>query len=424
MSSRQSCSVAKFLSAVIPTCLLVLALMTQPAQAQKFKVFHTFHGKDGVNPIGELVRDAAGNIYGTTGEGGSGKCGDFGCGTAFKMSKAGKLIWTHSFNSANGETPYAGLLRDTAGNLYGTTDEGGDRSCTPPYGCGTLFKLNTTGKETVIHKFSGSPDGNTTEALLVKDSVGNLYGTTLWGGTSGIGTVFEVDAAGKEMILHNFTGSPDGEFPYTGVIRDAAGSLYGVTDAGGEYCCGTVYKIDTASNETVLYSFTGGSDGDGPDSVLLADPEGNLYGTTKAGGNSGCAGSGCGVIFEVSPHSDGTWTESVLYAFCSLSNCADGRLPGRGPLVRDATGNLYGTTSWGGTSPCHGSGCGVVFELDTTGKETVLHSFTGGKDGAFPLTGLTLDTRGNLYGATLGGGDLSCTIGTNGGCGVLFKISP
>jgi uncharacterized repeat protein (TIGR03803 family) len=430
MRSKKLFCAARSIFVIFVTLLMASIVVLAQTQETKFEVLHTFHGKDGVNPIGQLVLDAVGNIYGTTGEGGSGKCENFGCGTAFKMSKTGKVLWQYSFSGANGRAPLAGLLRDKSGNLYGTAGYGGkinNHICPDGEACGVVFELNATGKEErVLHKFAGPPDGYFPQALLVGEA-GSLYGTTYLGGDDEWGTVFEVDGIGKETILHSFAGPPDGggdgAYVYTGVIRDAAGNLYGVTDAGGAYCCGTVYKIDSYGNETLLYSFTGYSDGDGPDSVLVADSAGNLYGTTEAGGNGECGGSGCGVVFELSPHSDGSWTESVLYVFCSLSNCVDGSLPWKGPLVRDANGNLYGTTMWGGTSRCNGSGCGVVFKLDMTGKETVLHSFGDEPDGAYPYSGLTMDSSGNLYGAALQGGDLTCKIGNGQGCGTLFKIT-
>jgi len=178
-----------------------------------------------------------------------------------------------------------------------------------------------------------------------------------------------------------------------------------------------VFELDSAGNETVLYGFTGGADGGVPDSVLLEDSAGNLYGTTEQGGNSECTGgAGCGVVFKLSPQSGGGWSETVLYTFCSLSNCADGAYPGTGPLVMDPAGNLYGTTYFGGTYDD-----GVVFKLDTAGNETILHTFTGGADGGFPNAGLIRDNAGNLYGTASGGG---ATCYTSFTCGVVFKITP
>jgi uncharacterized repeat protein (TIGR03803 family) len=430
MRSKKPFSAGKSTFVIFITLLLASAIVPTQAQARKFKVLHTFHGRDGGGPMGVLVRDSAGNIYGTAG-GGTGKCSKFGCGTVFKLDKVGKEVWLHSFGGGNGRQPMAGLLRDAAGNLYGTTVFGG--TMTPAcggaqgFGCGVVFKLDKTGKETVLYKFKGTPDGLAPEALLVGDKSGNLYGTTYQGGDHTLGAVFKIDKNGRETILHSFAGpidgGGDGAFSYEGVIQDAAGNLYGVTDAGGANCCGVVYKVDTTGKETLLYSFTGFSDGDGPDSVLVADAAGNLYGTTRVGGNSGCTGGGgCGVVFELSAHSDGSWTESVLYTFCSLPNCADGAQPLTGPLVRDSSGNLYGTTYFGGANHnCDVDGCGAVFKLDTKGDETVLHSFTGGADGEFPYAGLTMDSHGNLYGTTQGGGAICYTSFT---CGVVFKITP
>jgi uncharacterized repeat protein (TIGR03803 family) len=417
MQSKKPRSVARSVPAVFIIVLLALAITAHPAQAQTFKVLHTFKGREGYAPMGVLVRDRAGNIYGTTSAGGTGKCH---CGTAFKLNKNGKQVWLHSFQGVNGYSPSAGMLRDTAGNLFGTTEEGGDTNCNSPYGCGTVFKLNDkTGKETMLHKFTGPPDGLLPEALLVEDATGNLYGPTYIGGNLGLGAVFKIDTAGQETVLYNFSGGSDGCFPYPGVTLDSAGNLYGVTAIGGSGFgnsgYGVVFKVDTAGNETVLHTF-GGPDGANPDSVLLFDSQGNLYGTTEHGGNSQC-GMGCGTVFKLSP--DGS--ESVLYAFCSLSNCTDGKEPGTGPLVRDSAGNLYGTTYFGGTSGCNGAGCGVVFKLDPTGKETVLHSFTGGADGAFPYAGLVMDAARALYGTASGGGGTSCKPN---GCGELFKITP
>jgi uncharacterized repeat protein (TIGR03803 family) len=290
-----------------------------------------------------------------------------------------------------------------------------------------VFELDTSGGGTVRYKFKGYPDGYFPEALLIQDPAGNLYGTTYLGGEHGLGTVFKVDKSGKETVLYSFAGAPDGNDPSPGVIRDVAGNLYGVTALGGngtscDFGCGTVYELDTTGKETILHEFEGGNDGADPGSVLLFDSEGNLYGTTSAGGNPReCGGSGCGTVFELSPQSDGTWTETILYTFCSVTGCTDGEEPGSGPLVRDSKGNFYGTTYFGGTHfNCNGDGCGTVFKLDKAGKETVLHSFTGGPDGNSPSPGLIMDKVGALYGTASAGGDTSC----QNGCGTVFRIDP
>jgi uncharacterized repeat protein (TIGR03803 family) len=393
-------------------------------QAQTFKVLHTFHGapKDGDGPEGTLVRDTAGNLYGTTAGGGNGRggCVKFGgCGTVFKMDKSGRRIWQYSFKLPRGFDSVAGLLMDKAGNLYGTTYLGGDTKCPGnQYGCGTVFKLDKTGKQTVLHKFTNTPDGVNPDSPLVEDPAGNLYGTTEYGGAyNAYGAVFEVDKNGKETVLYSFTGRAD-ECRPVGVTLGPDGDLYGVAQ-GGSTCnaYGAVFKLDKAGNFTLLYEF-GGSDGKYPDSTLVFDAEGNLYGETGDGGSSTGCPFGCGVVFELSPNR----TETVLYNFCSLSGCADGAAPG-GNLVWDGAGDLYGITNRGGTySDCNGDTCGAVFKLDAANNETVLHSFTGGADGAFPLTGLIVDRAGDIYGTAPFGGDLSCQPPY--GCGVVFKITP
>jgi uncharacterized repeat protein (TIGR03803 family) len=430
--SKKPLSVGKPTFVIFIALLLASAVVTSQAEAQtyKFKVLHTFHGKDGSFPTGTLTRDSAGNLYGTTSGGGTGGCDGYGCGTVFKMNKRGKEYWLYSFKGTNEINPAAGVLRDASGNLYGTTEFGGTITAAcggvQAGGCGTVFKVDKAGRGSVLYKFKGTPDGFNPQALLVNDPLGNLYGTTYLGGASGVGAVFKLDASGKEIKLHSFAGPPegggDGAFSYEGPIRDARGNLYGVTSRGGTYGAGAVYELNAAGVETLLYSFSGGSDGSDPDSVLLLDSKGNLYGTTAAGGNSECGGAGCGVVFELSPQTGGGWSETVLYAFCSFSDCVDGEEPVGGPLARDPAGNIYGTTIFGGRyRNCNGDACGVVFKLDPTGKETVLHSFTGGADGAFPVAGLTMDSSGNLYGTAWQGGAQCFTSYT---CGVVFKITP
>jgi uncharacterized repeat protein (TIGR03803 family) len=291
---------------------------------------------------------------------------------------------------ADGATPKAGLLRDAAGNLYGTTYYGGTSNF------GTVFKLDTTGEETVLHSFTGVPDGRYPYAGLVRDAAGNLYGTTYYGGASncflGCGTVFMLDTTGAETVLHSFTGVPDGENPYAGVVRDQAGNLYGTTvngGAGGSGSYGTVFKVDTTGTETVLYSFRNGNNGVAPRAGLLRDPAGNLYGTAFGGANND------GIVFKL----DTTGAGTVLHTFTGEADGKDGVFPFAG-LIRDAAGNLYGTTSQGGAFGYWGT----VFKLDTTGKETVLYSFTGGADGSYPYAGLVRDPAGNLYGSTKNGG--------------------
>jgi uncharacterized repeat protein (TIGR03803 family) len=347
-----------------------------------------------------------------------------GCGTAFKMDKTGKLVWLHKFQGANGDEPF-GLLRDAAGILYGTTIFGGKAShACGSVGCGVVFKLDSNGAETVLHKFSGV-DGAAPVGPLIEDRASNLYGAT--SDYSDGGTLFKLGKAGGEKVLYRFGCGAGGCDVAAGVIRDSAGNIYGTTFIGGSGCsqgCGVAFELDTNGTETVLHTF-GESDGANPTSPLLLDSGGNLYGTTQEGGNLDCQpGQGCGVAFKLSPNSNGTWEETVLYTFCSASNCTDGRYPSEGALVRDAAGNLYGTTIQGGANAScdSGDGCGVVFKLDTNGTETVLHNFAGKTDGNYPLTGVTIDRAGNLCGTAASGGDTSCNPPL--GCGTVFKIIP
>jgi uncharacterized repeat protein (TIGR03803 family) len=276
----------------------------------------------------------------------------------------------------------------------------------------------------VLHKFTGH-DGATLPGALVLDATGNLYGATVAGGSSNSGTVFKLtpNSNGKwtESVIHSFSGGADGAFPFGSLIFDGRGSLYGTTAFGGSGY-GTVFKLSPNSNgswtERVLYAFTRGTDGSNPYSGLIFDSSGNLYGTTAFGGSLGCSSDGCGVVFELSPNSNGEWTESVLYTF--------GGTDGEGPaasLIFDAVGNLYSTTQFGGTA-----GAGVVFKLTPNSKgkwtESVLHIFSGGMDGGYPgFVTLVFDTVGNLYGTTSRGGVTNAQCGSFG-CGVVFKLTP
>jgi len=372
-------AVRRTLAAIAVTLILV----SRPAAAQE-TVLYTFTGVDGGNPRASLVQDSAGNLYGTACYGGNSNAG-----TVFKVSASGTVTVLYNFTGGvDGGGPGAGLVRDSAGNLYGTTTVGGSSNS------GTVFKVDTTGEEAVLYSFTGGADGGIPEASVIRDSAGNLYGTTYQGGasTGGAGTVFKVDTTGKETVLYSFTGGVDGGFPEASLVRDSAGNLYGTTTVGGGSNYGTVFKVDTTGEETVLYSFMGGADGGAPWASLVRDSAGNLYGTTYDDG-----ASGYGTVFKV----DTTGEETVLYSFMGG---ADGEHPIAG-LIRDSAGNLYGTTYWGGAS-----NCGTVFKVDTTGKETVLYSFTGGTDGQGPYAGLVQNTAGNLYGTTYIGG--AFTYGT------------
>lgn len=303
------------------------------------KVVYTFTGgADGGNPSSTLVRDAQGHLYGVAFNGGA-----HGFGAVFEITGVGKEKVLYSFTGGvDGSHPRGGLIRDAAGNLYGTTGAGGN------FTLGTVFVLNPSGVETVLHHFNNA-DGAGPYAPMIADSTGTMYGTTLGGGQHNIGTVFKITQSGTLTSLYSF-GSviPDGFEPKTPVIRDAQGNLYGVTEGGGNFSYGIVFKLTAAGAETILYTFTGGADGRYPDGGLLRDGKGNLYGTTSDGGNFSCAPS-CGVVFQVTP----AGVEKVLYSFTQTSGAA----PFAG-LIPDGKGGGYGTTAGGGAN-----NLGTVFRV-------------------------------------------------------------
>ncbi len=383
----------------------------------RYQVLHAFGGQQapaGDRPYGYVIPDRVGNVYGTTSDGGGGGQFNFPFGVIYKLDRNGKETVLHKFNGGptDGEIPWAGLVADPVGNLYGTTSGGGSLNF------GSVFKLSNTGSERLLYSFHGN-DGAIPLAALVIDAAGNLYGTTTGCGASGLncgdqfGKVFKIDQSGKETVLHTFTKTNGGgEFPQSGLIRDAAGNLYGTTQASGGVGHGTVYKLDTAGRETVLHTFMG-PEGKWPQfGSLIADASGNLYGVTNNGGKSNV-----GVVFKLAP----TGKFTVLYDF---KGGVDGGNP-NAPLVRDAAGNIYGTAPWGGGIGCGGGpGCGIIFKIDSAGRKSVLHSFSSGNDGANPLDGLIADSSGNLYGVTEWGGDTTVQCGgITTGCGVVFKLS-
>jgi uncharacterized repeat protein (TIGR03803 family) len=310
----------------------------------------------------------------------------------------------YNFLGGYGEFPTSGLIRGAEGEFYGNTESGGF------YGAGTVFKLDKEGNEKVLHSFRSGEGGPGPESGLIRDAEGNFYGPGSGGGAHGWGTVFKMNKSGKLTVLYSFAGAPDGEFPIGTLVRDEEGNLYGVTELGGssqEY--GTVFKLDATGKETVVYRFLGGADGWNPMAGLIRDNSGNFYGTTLQGGGTGCGGQGCGTVFKLDP----TGKETVLHSF---TGAPDGESPAA-DLVRDSAGNLYGTTRLGGSATkCYAQGCGTVFVLDTTGKEKELHTFTGSPDGEIPGGALIRDEQGNLYGTTFGGGSY--------GNGTVFKLAP
>lgn len=385
---------------------LVLALTTVTLlvegvyAADQEKVLHYFgKGDDGANPFGTLIFDAAGNLYGTT------AYGSGGGGTVFELTPTAAGGWDekilHRFdNVSGGYSPESALIFDAAGNLYGTASVGATFY-------GVVFQLSPTasGEWTyeVLHRFADSvSDGGTPFGGLVFDAAGNLYGTTYVGGVWDKGTVFELSPTltgeWRETLLHSFSGGADGRRPACTLIFDAAGNLYGTTFAPK----GTVFELSPQIGggwtEQVLHTFGVGADAKNPDAGLIFDLAGNLYGTSKLGGVNDN-----GTVFELSPQAGGEWTEQVLHSFGKV----DGGLL-HGPLVLDASGNVYGTTSRGGGAACRGLGCGTVFELSpTTGgewTETTLYSFPNLHHGNVSSGGLIFDAAGNLYGTTGEGG--------------------
>jgi uncharacterized repeat protein (TIGR03803 family) len=368
-------------------------------------------GDDGAVPVADLT-DVKGTLYGTTLHGGAGR----NTGTVFKITTSGSETVLHSFGSFYYDPAYPdGGLKAVKGTLYGTTEVGGGGG-----NVGTVFKISTSGAGyRSLYTFQGGSDGRYPSGDLI-DLNGLLYGTTCSGGITscgsggGCGTVFSVSTSGAETVVHRFAGIPDGAQPLAALLA-VNGTLYGTTELGGSASCntfnegcGTVFKIGASGTESVLYSFKGGTDGTFPTAGLIA-LNGTLYGTTKGNG-SGCGGYGCGTVFEIGT----SGTENVLYNFKGGS---DGAAPAAG--LTAMKGTLYGTTSAGGGSGCGGNGCGTVFAISTSGAETVLHSFSGGSDGAAPAAGLTA-MKGTLYGTTSVGGR-GCR---HRGCGTVFALTP
>ena len=329
-------------------------------------------------------------------------------GAVIQPARAQTFTVLHSFSVTDGGTPLAGLTMDAAGNLYGTTSGGG------AHGAGTVFKLDPSGQEALLYSFAGGADGGTPQSDLIIDAAGNLYGTTTFGGNACYGTVFKLDTTGHESVLHCFSYFPDGSGPDSRLVLNAAGKLYGVTPDGGAHLEGILFSLNPLNAETVLHSFLGPpNDGAGPKGIAV-DKGGNVYGTTIYGGSSTVCLGGCGAVFKFDVHG----AESVVHIF---TNGADGAFPWAGPII-DAAGNIYGTTSQGGVTAACPAGCGTVFKVDTSSHESVLYSFKGGTDGKFPQASLAIDAIGNLYGTTLNGGDTSVNNGA--GYGTVFKLEP
>ncbi len=313
-------------------------------------------------------------------------------------SASGNETVLYSFTGgADGGNSAAGVIRDLQGNLYGTTSAGGASNA------GVVFKVSASGNETVLYSFTGGADGDSPYAGVIRDAAGNLYGTTAFGGTAALGVVFKVDTSGNETVLHTFSRGPDGNQPDgAGVILDWFGNLYGTTAFNGAGGQGAVYKLDTSGNVTVLYAFPGAADGQDPyNAGVIFASDGQLYGTTEYGGKAGE-----GVLYQL----DGNGNETALYSFATFT--ANGFGQPTGNVLRDSKGNFYGTTFIGQADV--GYGYGVVYKVDTFGHAKVLHNFTDGADGGNPYGGVIGDSAGNLYGTASGGGA--------SGAGVVFKV--
>jgi len=398
--------------AVNLTFAAICLLAVPSSQAQTFNVLHNFtFAGDGGFPSAGVTLGAGGNLYGTTYDGGSG-----GYGVVYKLAHASSG-WTltplYSFQGgADGGYPEARVIFGSDGTLYGTTSAGGDN------GNGTVFRLRPQPQacktalcpwsETVLYRFQGGSDGGAPGyGDLTFDSTGNIYGTTVGGGLQSCdggscGVVFKLTPSGSnytESVLYSFTGGNDGANPYSGVIFDSTGNLYGTAYSGGANSAGTVYELVSSGSgwtEKTLNDFPPAGGSGYPIGGLTLDSQGNLFGTGFVGGT----------VFELMP-SGGDWAFTLLHTFDGF----DGPF---GSLTRDAAGNLYGTNATGGPYDN-----GVVFKLTPSGSAwtyTDLYDFTGGNDGGFPVSNVVIDGKGNLYGTAYLGG-------TDGG-GVVWEITP
>jgi uncharacterized repeat protein (TIGR03803 family) len=390
---------------ILALMALVIGTAAQPLTAQTLKVLHLFDFQkegEGSVPHAPLLRDAAGNLYGTTLDGGSGN------GTVFKIDSTGKETILLAFDPATtGSSPDTTVIQDQVGNLYGIGLEGG------PSGGGTIYKISPQGEVTVLHAFQVKPKNSPAIPTggLFRDQSGNIFGTTFSGGVGdcplGCGTLFRLDTAGRLHLLHKFAGGSDGNEPFGPLVQDANGNLYGVTRGGGDLnCpdaetqgngCGTVFKLARNGKLTVLHTFHGG-DGATPEGGLAMDANGNLYGVTRAGGNVGH-----GTVFKIFKNGE----FATLHRFVRR----DGTNP-NGGLVLDKAGNIFGTALSNG-----GHNLGSVFQLSPFGQLTVLHYFRGRGDGGSPSGGVVRDEAGTLYGTT------SMTVFKRRFRGGVFQIS-
>jgi uncharacterized repeat protein (TIGR03803 family) len=425
--SKPKCSIFVLRPQLAIALVLILLFVPLVVAAQEtasgsFRVIHNFTGgKDGAYPYAGLIIDQSGNLYGTAFAGGRGTClpQDIGCGTIFKLthSASGWSFKTvYAFQGGNdGAGPYDTVVIGPNSSLYGTTVEGGNQTC--PSGCGVVFELKPPtaacetevcpSTETVLYRFRGNTDGFYPYSNVIFDKAGNLYGTTEQGGTGangGPGTVFELAASKRgwaKRTLYNFSESPGN--PYSGVTFDRAGNLYGTLAQSSNY--GAVYQLSRSGStwtENIIHTFQADKDGYNPVASVILGKSGNLIGATDSGGPQGG-----GTVYSLRSLKSG-WVLTTLYGFPNQ---------GTGPWAQlmDAGGDRYGTTQG---NPSVGT-WGTVFKLTHTSsgwKETLLHRFTGGSDGGIPLSTIVLDSHGNLYGTASAGGASNV--------GVVFEIRP
>jgi len=404
--------------AILATVAAV-AILVSATSASSTKIIYSFAGgNDGEYLDTDLVIDSAGNLYGSTVQG-----GDFSSGTVFQLSPSG-TGWTHtvlySFTSGtDGAEPYKGVTLDAHGNIYGTAVAGGGGSCEG--GCGVVFKLTNSGgtwTQTVIHQFTGGSDGSGPGSGVTFDQQGNLYGMTPTGGTYGLGVIYQLQPQANGTwtlnVIHTFTGGDDGSTGSAGrLILDHAGNLYGVATFGGANGHGVAFEItrgQTGWTLLPLYAFKDQPDGASPYGGLIFDKAGNLYGTTYYAGVHDV-----GTVYKLT-HANGKWIETVLYSFKGRNKGSnDGSSP-FSTLVSDQAGSLYGTTSAGGTQ-CD---CGVIFKVSPnangTWTETVSYAFPGAPGAGYVYNGMVADGAGNLYGATTHGGPAND--------GTIYKFTP
>jgi hypothetical protein len=449
------------------TLTMICALCAGTMAQTETTIYSFTGGADGASPNTTLVADSSGNYYGTTFSGGSfsgSGCSFLGCGVVFKLARNGSGGWTESAiytfaGSTDGAGPAAGLVIDSHGNLFGTTEGGGiNGSACPSFsapGCGVVFKLAPNGSggwtESVIYSFRGGNDGWDAEAPLSVDAAGNMYSTTSLGGPHtecsgfGCGEVFKLAPNGSGgftySVVHFFDNGAGGGRPFAGALVDGAGNLFVTTIQGGNlsFCntqgCGTLVQLapsGTGYRTRVLHTFTGGADGSFPLAQPSLDSAGNIYAPALAGGHmAGICRSvnGCGVIFKMSPTTSGGYRPGIAYTFTGGS---DGYAPASN-LVMDSSGKLYGAAAGNATGVqqnCAGGGCGFIYKLTPgsggTWTESVVYDFTGGTDGGLPYyqNAVTFDGSGNIFGTAQEYGILNgCGTFANG-CGVAYEITP